>query len=1088
MIARRQPPMQFIDPIDIATGLKFARLILCVMASSIAMPSVVYADGVLDSNRKLSFNRDIKPILADKCLACHGVDEAERQGDLRLDDRDAAIQAGAFNPEDVKSSTLIVRIHSTDPDTVMPPPDAHKELTPEEKKLLEEWIVQGAEYEKHWSFELPKAPVVPSVMNEAWVRNPIDSFVLSKLEQLKLAPAEEADLRTLVRRVCLDLTGLPPTPQEIEEVVNDPSPDRYEQYVDRLLNRETWGEHRARYWLDYARYADTHGIHFDNYREMYSYRDWVIRAFNQNMPFNQFTIEQLAGDLLPNPTLDQKIATGFHRCNITTNEGGIIDEEYVVLYARDRVETTGTVFLGLTLGCAVCHNHKFDPISQKEFYELSAFFNNTTQGPRDGNRKDTPPVVIVPLMEDRLVYEKTKSEREVALQKVQERRNSITPEFENWMKSGAASEKIDATYQAAFKESNAKLVFHAPLTETSGQQISFTSGTSEVSSKLLSGDLVSTGGAVAPSAWVNQANLTPTWKSVGDFDVDQAFSVSLWIKPLKNNTSNGAVIARMDPANGYRGWDVWLENGRVAMHLIHRWQEDACKVATEQSLLPENWNHVVFTYDGSKKSSAFKCYVNGQASKLRVLEDRLQSTTKTDVAFRLGGRNVGADTNGVGTQDLRIYEGVLTDSAIAALSQDSRTRYLVERGIEKLNDQERNSLLEFYLTRVDTEYPRLKSEADRLEGEIKAIEQRGTVAHVMAERDSKPIAYVLQRGDYDKRQEEVSPRTPIVLHPMREDLPKNRLGLATWLTSENNPLTARVTVNRCWQELFGRGIVGTTGDFGITGMLPTNQDLLDYLALDFQQSGWDVKQLYRQIVSSSTYRQSAKVTPEKLSVDPDNSYLSRGPRYRMDAEMLRDYALAVSGLMNPIVGGRSVRPYQPPGVWEAVAMPESDTRNYRLDDQPMLYRRSMYTFWKRAAPPASMEALNAPAREVCTVKRERTNTPLQALVTMNDPQFVEAARVLAQNALQEKSLSTEQDRIQWVASKIIGRTLSVEELPVVEETLKTALEYYGSNSAEATKFVSVGLSPRNEALNVAEHAAWTLVANQLLNLDEALCK
>jgi mono/diheme cytochrome c family protein len=1043
------------------------------------------ADGSIDKAAPVSFEKTIRPILTDKCLACHGQDDSARQADLRLDNRDAAIAHGAIVPSDIKSGSLLERIRSTDPELVMPPPESHKELTEAERQALESWIAEGATYELHWSFQKPQMPSIPEVADTKWIQNPIDNFIHAKLSEVGLTPADEADLRTLVRRVCLDLTGLPPMPAEIDEVINDTSPDRYERYVDRLLDRETWGEHRGRYWLDYARYADTHGIHFDNYREMYSYRDWVIEAFNQNMPFDQFTIEQLAGDMLPNASLDQKIATGFHRCNITTNEGGIIDEEYVVLYARDRVETTGAVWLGLTVGCAVCHNHKFDPITQKEFYEFSAFFNNTTQGPRDGNIKDTPPIVRVPLADDREQYEAAKVSRDALTPKLAERRAAAEPEFKTWFESGEASKSLQVKYDKAATDTSNKLLFHAPLAEAPGTQISYTLGTSDIQQKSLAALSKTTTGQISDQAWLVNLDQLPTWSDVGNFENNQAFSVAMWVKPTAN-TSGASLVARMNPGQQFRGWDVWIEANKPAMHIVNKWPDDAIKVVADQPLPADQWSHLTITYDGSMKGKGIKCFVNGSEVAVKAYQDTLKNSIKTDVPFKLGGRNTGAEPIGVGIEDLRLYEGMVSEDSIKTISIDAKARRLVAKA-NSINDADRAFMFDYYLSNIDPQFVTLSTELAAATKSIDAIEARGTIAHIMNERESSPMAYILQRGDYDKRLDEVTARTPSVLHSMKEDWPRNRLGLAMWLTSPDNPLTARVTVNRCWQELFGRGLVATSGDFGLTGQLPSNQDLLDYLAIDFMQNGWDMKQLYRQMVLSSTYRQSAQVTPEKLERDADNVLLSRGPRFRMDAEMVRDYALASSGLLNPTIGGRSVRPYQPEGVWEAVAMPESNTKAYTLDEAPMVYRRSMYTFWKRSAPPASMDIFNAPAREVCAVKRERTNTPLQALVTMNDPQFLEAARVVAEKTLAELGID-DTARLQSIAQRIIGRSFNDDEVKLVLETLSAAREFYSQDVDAAKNFITVGLSTPNADINQADLAAFTLVTNQLLNLDEALCK
>jgi hypothetical protein len=797
----------------------------------------------LGAAEAILFNRDVRPILAENCFPCHGPDSAARKAGLRLDQRQSAVKHGAFVPGKPDESELISRVFSDDPAERMPPRASHKTLTPSQKERLRRWIAAGAEYQPSWSLIAPVRPQPPAVKNPAWVRNPIDAFVLAALDERGLPPAAEADRRTLARRLSLDLTGLPPAPAEVEALVNDPSPAAYENLVDRLLASKRWGEHRARYWLDAARYADTHGIHFDNYREMWSYRDWVIEAFNRNEPFDRFTIEQLAGDLLPEPTLEQRVATGFNRCNITTNEGGVIGEEYLVLYARDRTETTARVWLGLTAGCAVCHDHKFDPLSQKEFYQMSAFFNNTTQAAMDGNVKDTPPTVFVPAEADR-----------------------------------------------------------------------------------------------------------------------------------------------------------------------GRWP------ALEKDL----------------------------ADARRQLEER-KKIVRADFDRRL--------------------------AAVAAVG---------------LSDAERNELFDGWLP-DDRPYGELTARVAALEPEQAAVQARGTAAHVMQERNEPATAFVLYRGEYDKRREPVAAATPALLPPMPADLPRNRLGLARWLLRPEQPLTARVTVNRFWQEVFGMGLVRTAEDFGVNGEMPSHGELLDWLAVEFRESGWDVKKLFRLLVTSAAYRQASVATPEKLEKDPPNRLLSRGPRFRMDAEMVRDYALAASGLMAPKIGGPSVKPYQPDGVWEAVAMMESNTRYYKQDEGENLYRRSMYTFWKRAAPPASMDILNAPSRETCTVRRERTNTPLQALVTLDDPQFVESARRLAQTALKDGG-ATGESRLDFVVRRLLLRPFRPEESQVALTTLEKLLQFYRAHPPEAQALLAVGQSKADPAIDAATLAAWTMLANQLMNLDEVLNK
>lgn len=1026
----------------------------------------------------VQYNRDIRPILSDNCFACHGPDANTRAADLRLDQREDALKNLAIVPNHPDQSEILKRVVSTDPDTVMPPPESHKSLTEAQIDLLRQWIAEGAEYQGHWAFSAPTKPELPQVRNKDWIRNPIDRFVLGELEKRGLQPSPEAELRTLIRRVCYDLTGLPPTPEEIQQVLSDPSPDRYENYVEELLKRPAWGEHRGRYWLDYARYADTHGIHFDNFREMWSYRDWVIKAFNNNQPFDQFTIEQLAGDLLPNATLDQRIATGFNRCNITTNEGGIIDEEYYVLYTRDRVETTGQVWMGLTVGCAVCHDHKFDPISQAEFYQLAAFFNNTTQGARDGNIKDTPPIELVPLDEDRERFFALDPLIAEANAKVATRREAARELYKAYINDPARKS------EAAWPAMPASPTTHLPLVSNDARWLDVIHD-SQYRRVPLAAEATLAEGHVGAKAW--QVNsLFPSIDYVGDVERDQAFTVSLWVKP-SNANQGGALIARMDEAKDFRGWDIWMENGAIGMHLISKWPENALKAVSQKRLTENQWHHVVVTYDGSSKIEGLKIYIDGEQSGQNIQARTLSDSIRTSVPFNIGRRSVGSPTTGAMLQDIRIYNTVLDKSTLSQLGESLRRSYLLAK--EARTEAEENDLYEWYLRSVDSEYGELFQAANQLSREKEKLKRRGTVAHVMHESDKEPMAHILLRGDYDKRGEVVKAATPAVLPAMSEDLPRNRLGFAKWLLQPEHPLTTRVTVNRFWQEVFGRGLVGSSGDFGVTGELPSHPELLDYLAVTFRENGWNVKDLFRTIVTSSTYRQSSAISPERAATDPSNTLLARGPRFRMDAEMIRDTALATSGLLVGKIGGPSVKPYQPPGVWEAVAMPESNTRNYVADKGENLYRRSLYTFLKRAAPPPNMEVFNATAREVCIIKRERTNTPLQALVTLNDTQFVEAARILAEKTLLDPDLASDHSaRVQSISEKLIARPLRVEEMQVVQAILSDLHEYYQGNSEDAMSLLAVGDTRSNDQINPSELAAWTMLVNKLMNLDEVLTK
>ncbi len=1024
---------------------------------------------------KLKYNHDIRPILLENCFACHGPDSASRKADLRLDKRQAAMDSGAITPGDPDGSGAIERILTDNPDEVMPPPMTKKKLTDTQKAILKRWIKEGAEYEPHWSLIPPVKPTPPAVKNAGWVRNPIDNFVLAKLEANGLQPAPEADRRTLARRVSLDLTGLPPTPELVAEFLNDTAPDAYERLVDRLLASPKWGEHRGRYWLDAARYADTHGIHFDNYREIWSYRDWVIKAFNQNMRYDEFTIENLAGDLLPNATLDQRLGSGFNRCNITTNEGGVIAEEYNVLYTRDRTETMARVWMGTTANCSVCHDHKFDPLTMHEFYSLAAFFNNTTQAAMDGNIKDTPPIVSVPLEADAKRWEEVAKEIPSAKALVDERRKTARPEFDAWLKK-AKPEDVAAGVPTQ------DLVLFAPLDD--GEKTFRYEVRGKQESKPLPATVEWRPGRLSKNAaYLNQGELLSV-NDVGDYDANQPFSYAAWVK-LPANDSSGAILSRMDDRREYRGWDLWVEGRRIGAHLVDRWPQNAIKVLTREQLPADQWVHVAIVYDGGSKAAGVKVFVNGQPQQTNVVADSLAGTLKANVPFKIGQRNTTAPISGATVQDVRLYGRRLAESEVALLAKLSLSA-IVAAPPEKRSEAEVNSVYDWWLTSVDACYQDRLKKQESLVREQADIQARSTTGYVMQESKDSPVAYVLNRGEYDQRREKVTPDTPKSWPAFPADYPRNRLGFAKWLMLPNQPLTARVTVNRFWSEVFGTGLVKTAGDFGISGELPVNQELLDWLAIEFRDSGWDVKKFFKLMVTSAAYRQSSAITPEKLEKDSENRLLSRGPRFRMDAEMVRDYALAASGLLSNKIGGPSVKPYQPPGVWEAVAMIGSNTRDYKQDAGEALYRRSMYTFWKRAAPPASMEVFNAPTRETCTMVRERTNTPLQALVTLNDPQFIEAARHLAERAI-EANAETDQ-RIEFIASRLLARPLRPEETAIVRNTLQKFEQHYGSVADDAAKLLAVGESKSDANIPPKQLAAWTMVANELMNMDEVVNK
>lgn len=1048
--------------------------------------SLVAAGSLMGAATKpVAFNEDIRPILADACFHCHGPDPGTRKAGLRLD-----TEAGFFTakkgeqPTVIKgrpeASSLYQRLITQDEDEIMPPPESHKELKPSEVAKIKAWIEQGAPWQPHWSLIPPQKPALPAVKEASWVKTPIDRFVLASLEKAGLQPAPEADAHTLVRRMALDLTGLPPSVELLKKYASGGSltDSQLSQLIDELMKSPAYGEHRARYWLDAARYGDTHGLHFDNYREMWPYRDWVVKAFNRNQPFDQFTVEQIAGDLLPNRTEEQLIATGFQRCNITTNEGGTIDEENLANYAMDRVQTMGWVYMGLTTNCSQCHDHKFDPITMRDFYSLAAFFRNTTQGAKDGNSKDGKgPVLVIPNEKDKPRWDKLPAEIAEATKLRDERSKAAGADFNAWLAS-AKPEHLDQDVPTQ------GLQVHLPLNEGVGNEIANVCG-SPAKAKALGQISWTPGGKLGPAPVIKPGS-TFEVSDAGDFELNQKFSYGAWVKAGRNGVF-GAIMSRMDEKNGYRGWDLWQSDRAVSVHIVDKWSDNALKVTTRDAVLkPGEWQHVFVTYNGSGKAAGIQIYINGVPQKRMIVNTNTikpKASIRTTVPMKIGQRSDGAIFADGSVQDARVYDRTLTEAEIKTLSNVGPLRAILAAATDKRTPQQRNALFAHYLATRDTQWMKHDGEVKKFEAEKEAIKARSPITHIQEEvMNVTPMAHILARGAYDKPGERVEAAVPAALGKLPEKAPKNRLGLAQWVVSKENPLTARVTVNRFWQEVFGQGIVKTPEDFGIMGAAPSHPELLDWLAVEFRESGWDVKKFFKLLLTSATYRQSAATTPAKLEKDRDNSLLSRGPRFRMDAEMLRDYALASSGLLSAKMGGPSVKPYQPEGIWDVVGLPGGDTRNYVQDKGENLYRRTLYTFWKRMAPPPNMEVFNAPSREVCTVRRERTNTPLQALVTMNDPQFVEAARKLA-----EKALSTKEP-LEFIAERILCRPLTAKEKPIVEASLADLRKHYTANAVDAEALLKVGESPVDAKLAKPELAAWTMLTNQIFNLDEVLNK
>jgi hypothetical protein len=1026
----------------------------------------------------VSFNEHIQPILSEYCYHCHGPDAGTREPKsepLRLD-----IEAEAFaaredgKPVIIKgqpaASLLMKLVHEKDPEFIMPPPESHKTLDPEKIALLEKWIEQGAPYEAHWAFVPVTRPAV-----EAKDIHPIDHFVGEKMAASGLSPNPPENPRRFYRRLHLDLTGLPPGPAAVDAFEKEFSRDArgaVERAADELLATTASAEHFARHWLDAARYADTHGIHIDNYRAIWPYRDWVVRAFQANMPWDQFTVEQIAGDLLPSRTLDQHVATGFNRCLATTGEGGAIAEEYQAIYAKDQVETASAIWLGLTTGCAACHDHKFDPISTKEFYSLTAFFRNTPMTALDGNNAEHPPSIFVPLLEDRARWDELVAEIGSVEKQVAARKAAARPEFEKWLAS--------ATIEAP-REIDSTLAIHLPLNESEGAIQGVVDGQPrEWQSSLNRVDALV---GKAPVVGEQPVDLG----DIGSFSRAEQVTYGLFMRI--EGTPSGAVVARMTPDKNLRGWDIYLAEGRPTAHVIDSWNKAANKVVAPKPLQSGKWHHVMVTFDGTRPGhQALAVYVDGVRQNAASNPNSVGGDIVANVPLLLGGRHKNdARLNGkVAFQDFRFYRRLLSEREIAMIAGMGNLKQILALPAEKRTKEQVEALLGYYLTNIDGPSRQLLTQLDKVKADQTKFKSRGSVSLVMEEKPGEPFAHVLTRGVYSDKGEKVTPGTPAILPPMPADAPNNRLGLAKWLVDPANPLPARVTMNRTWYYFFGTGIVETTEDFGIMGARPSHPRLLDWLAAEFIDSKWDYRHMLKQIVTSATYRQSGEVSAEKLEKDPLNLLISRGPRYRLDAEQIRDLALATSGLLSTKTGGPPVRPYQPEGIWESVAMPQSNTRTYLQDKGESLYRRSLYTFWKRTAPHPAMEIMNAPSREVFCVRRERTNTPLQAFVTLNDPQYVEACRRLAENLLQKSG--DDRARLDLATEIYLSRSFTDSERAIAQRTLDEARMAFRASPEDAKKFIATGETPPTPGLDPAEVAAWTLVASQLFNLDETLNK
>jgi hypothetical protein len=1126
--------------------------------------------------RHLDFNQDVQPILASHCFSCHGPDPEMRKAGLRLDLAEWAMRKRPQHPDAIvpghpEKSELVKRIESKDPHYLMPraAEGEAKPMNLGDIATLKEWIREGAVYRPHWAFEVPQRPPVPTPRTAGWARAPIDNFILAKLEQAGLHPSPEADRALLIRRVTLDLTGLLPTPDEVTAFVNNTSPDAYEHLVDGLLARPTFGEHRARYWLDYARYADTYGLHFDNSRDIWPYRDYVIRSFNANKPFDQFAMEQIAGDLMPMKSLDPLIASGYVRLGVSSNEGGTIPEELRVNIARERTEAFGATFMGLTVGCAVCHDHKFDPTTQHDFYALSAFVNNLDEKPFNDDRPVWAPVVRIPTAQNQDAYNRVLVQRSNLQDKLNEMRRNGHNLVTRWHSSGNAVPRAIATNG---------LVLRLRLDEGSGEELR----NSAPSANPTSFHTSTLNGELGETTWLwpdfrMQSSTRVLLGQMGDYDTKQAFSSGGWFMfrsaPFHPG-SFGTLISKMDSTQHDRGWELASEDGFLSVSLANQMPkesipQDRTKKSTkkgahdkqpeakepfnypspqdlskkelaankppEQKKAEEEagkkskakeaaeaktkkhsateppkdttpqvaihvisvaplpldgaWKHIFFTYNGAGRASGVKIYVNGVEIPTRIISDNLShATIRTSAPMQLGWRDPEEHpAKEARYQDIRLYARTLRPDEVERLPFEDYAAEIASHPLSQWTADQWHVMSEFYLNHLDPSYQAIQREIAPLDKQLDRLSIGGDLTQVSWEKPSLAYAHVLTRGVYTARTERVEANTPHFLPPLESGEHHNRLDLAKWTVSSANPLTARVTVNRMWYELFGTGIVETTEDFGIMGQRPTHAELLDWLAVEFRESGWNIKHMYKLMVMSAAYRQSAKSSAQQLAKDPKNLLISHGPRFRMDAEMLRDIALQTSGLLVEKVGGPSVKPYQPAKIWEEVSYPTSDTVHYVQEHGDPLYRRSMYTYVKRMASSPSMDAFDAPLRDVVCTRRQRTDTPLQALVTMNDVQWVEAARALAQRVILEAGPNPQQ-RVNRMSEILLAHDPPASMAAALETSLQKLQSHYEKDLKAAHALMQMGEKKRDVSIPEPELAAWTMMASEMLNLDETLNK
>jgi hypothetical protein len=1036
----------------------------------------------------VDFNRDVRPILANHCWSCHGRDEASRKAGL--DTREAALAAGdsgqpALVPGQPAASALLQRIHATDSDEIMPPPEFRKPLSDRQKSVLQNWIRQGAHYADHWAFIPPQRPPLPAVRPSNWPVSEVDLFVLHRLQQEGLQPAAPAPPLMWLRRASLDLTGISPSPAEqqqfLDEVRQQGLLTAKSLAADRMLQSDRCAERLAMQWLDAARYADTNGYNNDEMRTMWPWRDWVIEAFRSGMPWDQFLIEQLAGDLLPEATVSQKVATGFIRNHVLTTEGGVIEDEYHWEYVADRIHTTSTVFLGLSLQCARCHDHKYDPFSQRDYYRLAGFFNNVpdrivsySQG------RMAEPLLKVPSKAQTAELEQL-AQRETELQNLlAARTTAVAADADAWA-AGLSEQQLAEMELAGLAHTFSLDEADGDFRDSHGRSAPAVLHGSRSSVPGHSGNALQFSG----STWLAAPD-------VGDFEADQPFTAAAWIRTAAG--SGGTVFSRMDDAAAYRGYDFIVEGGRLNAHFVDHWPDKGCKVSTAAVLKPQQWHHVTLVWQGSRRAAGIRIYVDGVPQTLQVDNDgEVAGSLRTAKPFHIGRRQNSVPFTGT-IDDVRIFSRALSDDDVRRLA-DGKTlsgiREIVLTAAARRSAEQSAELQRFWVEHIDTESRSWRTELAAIGPRRAAIEQQIPQTMVMQEQTPRRPSYILNRGQYDQRGEQVTAGIPAVFAATLNTIDTGaaqteptRLDFARWLVSPQNPLTARVAVNRWWEMLFGTGLVETTEDFGIQGALPSHPELLDWLACELQSSGWNQKHMLKSMVLSATYGQTSDVSPELLERDPRNLLLARSSRMRLPAEMLRDNALAASVLLNPAIGGPSAKPWQPEGLWEDVSVERRE--KYQPDPGDGIYRRSMYTFWKRTCPPPAMTVFDAPDRETCLVRRSRTNTPLQALVLLNDPTYVEAARKLAERVLLANT--DDSARIDLAVRIVLARPPGPAEQQELRQLVDVGRKHFAAEPAAAAELRKVGRAVADPRIPDDELAAWSSAMSVLLNLDEAITR